>query len=448
LETILGEKGARVTAIADQQAETRASRLRRAQRLVVVILVFGYAGYYLCRVNLSVATPLLIEAFGAQGMDKARIGAIASVGTLCYAFGKFASGSLSDMLGGRRLFLTGMGGAVLFTLLFGLGGLPLFTLAWAGNRLVQSAGWGGMVQMTSRWFGASQYGAVMGIISLSYLFGDFASRLALGELAERVPDWRWLFVLPAVVLSGLFLLTLTALKASPCHMGLPEPEDAPLLPVSEAEASAPASWLDLLRPLLLNRIFWMVCLLSLGFTLVRETFNTWTPQYLVEMGGMSAGKAGKASSLFPLFGGISVLICGIVSDRLGRRGRAAILCVGLTLSVPALILLASVRFDGSATTPLVLLGTVAFLMIGPYSLLAGAIALDFGGKRRSATACGWIDGVGYLGGVLAGNGIGAIAQNSGWKSAFLTLSGVAAVSWVIAIWFWLTLHERRGGHKA
>ena len=47
---------------------------------------------------------------------------------------------------------------------------------------------------------------------------------------------------------------------------------------------------------------------------------------------------------------------------------------------------------------------MAFLLIGPYSYLAGAISLDFGGKRGGATACGIIDGVGYLGGVLAGEG--------------------------------------------
>ena len=58
---------------------------------------------------------------------------------------------------------------------------------------------------------------------------------------------------------------------------------------------------------------------------------------------------------------------------------------------------------------------MAFLLIGPYSYLAGAISLDFGGKRGGATACGIIDGVGYLfGGVLAGN---VVARLSGTRWA-------------------------------
>lgn len=97
-----------------------ASPLARWQKITVALLVVGYAGYYLCRSNLSVATPLLIQAFGKDGVDKAYLGGIVSLGTLCYAFGKFLSGSLADIFGGRRLFLAGMGGAVLCTLLFGL----------------------------------------------------------------------------------------------------------------------------------------------------------------------------------------------------------------------------------------------------------------------------------------------------------------------------------------
>jgi sugar phosphate permease len=69
-----------------------------------------------------------------------------------------------------------MAGSVLFTLLFALGGgLPLLTLASLGNRCVRSLGWAGMVKVTSRWFSYHTYGTVMGIISLSFLFGDAAS---------------------------------------------------------------------------------------------------------------------------------------------------------------------------------------------------------------------------------------------------------------------------------
>jgi sugar phosphate permease len=151
---------------------------------------------------------------------------------------------------------------------------------------------------------------------------------------------------------------------------------------------------------------------------------------------MEEGAAGKASSLFPLFGGISVILAGIASDRLGRGGRAALILVGLLLSIPALLAFGFANLGHSVPLAVAALGLIAFVLIGPYSFLGGAIALDFGGKRGSATACGWIDGIGYLGGVFAGKGIGAIAEHSGWGTAFTVLAGIAAVSCLFAAFYW------------
>lgn len=411
-------------------------KLRRWQRLLLALMLVGYAGYYVCRSNLSVASPLLIGEFGPLGLDKGAIGGIASLGTLLYAFGKFVGGSLADFLGGRRIFLFGMGGAVAFTLLFAVGGMPLFTLAWVLNRAVQSIGWGGMVKITSRWYSYSTYGAVMGVLSLSYLFGDFLSRLYLGQLIGWGLGWRGLFFAAAATLGVIFVVNLLLLKETPGQIGEQEPEANPANLFGEAGHDAqPPGLRELLAPLMRSGLFWAACALSLGFTLVRETFNTWTPQYLTEAVGMEVGAAGKASSLFPLFGGISVLIAGHVSDRLGRGGRAALILLGLLLSIPALLALGLADFGGSSLLAVLTLGAVAFVMIGPYSFLAGAIALDFGGKRGSSTACGWIDGVGYLGGVLAGKGVGTVAERLGWSAAFMALAGVAALSCLVAALF-------------
>jgi OPA family glycerol-3-phosphate transporter-like MFS transporter len=71
---------------------------------------------------------------------------------------------------------------------------------------------------------------------------------------------------------------------------------------------------------------------------------------------------------------------------------------------------------------------VGFLVIGPYAYLAGAIALDFGGQHGSATSSGIIDGVGYLGGILAGETVARISVSFGWTGAFLALAGVALLS--------------------
>ena len=79
---------------------------------------------------------------------------------------------------------------------------------------------------------------------------------------------------------------------------------------------------------------------------------------------------------------------------------------------------------------------VAFLLIGPYSYLAGAISLDLGGKRGGATACGIIDGIGYLfGGVLAGMVIARQSETLGWQGVFVLLAGAAGATAMVAAWF-------------
>ena len=421
--------------------------LWRWQALTVSMLVLGYAGYYLCRSDYSVALPLIMAELAARGIPVSvatiQMGSIASLGVLAYAFGKFPSGTVGDFLGGKRNFLLGMLGSVVFTVLFALGGgLPIFTLAWIGNRLVQSLGWAGVVKVTSRWFSYSTYGTAMGIISLSYLFGDAASRQFLAILIARGMGWRGLFLTAGGTLAVVAVLNQLVLKESPREVGLVEPATNPSnIFREEGEKHRPASLSHLLKPLLGSGVFWLVCLLSFGFTIVRETFNIWTPTYFTQAVGLSNATAAESSALFPLFGGISVLAAGLLSDRLGNKGRAAIIFYGLLLSGVALLALANVKFGSFKAGPLLLVAAVAFLILGPYSYLAGAIALDFGGKQGSATASGFIDGVGYLGGVLAGNTVAHVSVAYGWKGAFTSLAVVAWLSSLAAAAY--LLHQSR-----
>ncbi|HWA81992.1 MAG TPA: MFS transporter, partial [Fimbriimonadaceae bacterium] len=341
--------------------------------VTVAIMIVGYAGYYLCRSDLSVARPLIIDQYKSIGITKAFIGDFTALATLFYAGGKFLFGSTADVVGGKRMFMLGMAGAIAFSILFGVGGPPLFLLAWCGNRFIQSSGWVGMVKVTSRWFGHSTYGTVMGLISLSFLFGDFASRQFLGFLIDRGWGWQQIFYISAGVLACIFIPSLFLMKEKPSDRNLPEPESNPdsVFAVHDADAQK-KSLKELILPLFTSPSFWVVCLLSFGFTFMRETFNDWTPTFLHEVAKMSEGDAAKASSYFPLFGGISVIGVGYLSDRLKRGSRAAFIAIGLALSTAGLLFLAYGNFGGDSTLYVAVVAALAFVLIGPYSFLAGA----------------------------------------------------------------------------
>jgi sugar phosphate permease len=102
---------------------------------------------------------------------------------------------------------------------------------------------------------------------------------------------------------------------------------------------------------------------------------------------------------------------------------------GLTATVVALLVLMSMRSGtGGALLPLVAIGTIAFCLLGPYSYLGGAFALDFGGKQGSAVASGLIDGIGYLGGAVAGDSVARISVAFGWQGVFAALAAVTALA--------------------
>jgi OPA family glycerol-3-phosphate transporter-like MFS transporter len=225
------------------------------------------------------------------------------------------------------------------------------------------------------------------------------------------------------------------MKETPEERGLPGPETNPLnVYAAEEHADGERAGLGaILRPLLTSFPFWLVCLLSLGTTLLRETFNFWTPTYFVQYVGLSSSDAAGRSALFPLFGGVSVLVAGVLSDKLGLNGRNVVLVGGMGACTVCLLMLARTPGHASQLVPVVLVALVGFLLLGPYSYLAGAMSLDFGGKRGSATAAGIIDGVGYMAGWLSGDTVARITVRYGWKNAFLVLAVAALLTALVAL---------------
>jgi sugar phosphate permease len=407
--------------------------LRYRQARIIVLLFGGYAACYFCRADLSVATPLLIEELGQRGVSHAkamvRVGEITSFGVLAYALGKLFLGGLGDFWGGRVNFLIGLGGATVFTLLFASGAaLPLFTFAWIGNRLTQSIAWAGLIKVSSKWFDFSSYGTVIGILSLSYLIGDAVARQCMGWLIQEGFGWRALFYFAAAVAGALLVANVFLLRESRVQEGYAEARPNPLNLFADTQ-SRPVNVAALLRPLLQSRAFVLVCLLSLGCTIIRETFNTWTPVYLRDYVGYSMSNSAGMSAIFPAVGAVSVLASGWLSDRLGVNGRSLLLFLGLAATAAALLALMSIHPTSSGSlVPLIAIGTIAFCLLGPYSYLGGAFALDFGGKQASAASSGIIDGVGYLGGVLAGDSVARVSVAFGWQGVFVTLAAISALA--------------------
>lgn len=432
------------------------ARLRRWQAVTVGTLFVGYAGYYVCRSDLSVATPLLLEEYKGAGLTKGHIGDIASLGVLFYAAGKLVNGVLADYLGGRRVFLLGLFGSVACTVLFALadrfagpGGLAVLApmaVIWAANRFIQSMGWGGLVQIAARWFTAGRMATVMGVLTASYLLGDAAARAYLGVVIGAGYDWRGVFLFAAGSLGLIGLVATATLKQRPGDVGLPEPPPPPGNVYGDDAGDGRVSLRRLFGPLFGSFAFWLVCLMNVGLTLTRETFNLWNPTYLTEVARLPAGWAATASLLFPLVGAGGGLFGGWLVDRFrGRYGLVLVpALVGLAAALLALarVPVGDLSDEARPVAALGLIALVAFFLLPPYTFCSGVLAVKLGGQRGGATSAGVIDTAGYLGATLAGSGVGRLVQWYGWTAAFDALAGVTVVTLAVAV-----AYSVRGGRK-
>jgi sugar phosphate permease len=383
---------------------------------VVAALIGGYIGVYLCRKNLSVAVALLQDQLH---VNKAQVGVIASFSTGAYAAGKLLLGPVIDTVGGRRGFLGALIAVAVFSAAGGLApGLTVLTILYSANRFAGAAGWPSMMKLVPTWFAPAETGRVTAVLSLSYLAGGILASLLAGQIAAIDHDWRAVMAFPSIVL--LAIIAACAVLVRP----------GPLVRQEEAKASG-ATGRGSLRSLLLRPQFILVCLLSLTLTMVRDTFGTWGVDFLstLQTGEKSIFAAALGSSAFDLAGFISILGMGYVWD-LGRAATRRWLLFGLLAALAAVLFILPTVGPGTAAA---LIFAAGLLVYGPYSLLAGTLAVSTGGPARAATASGVIDAVGYAGGTLIGTPLGHLLDIGGYSLGFRSLAGVAALSALLAL---------------
>jgi len=383
----------------------------------VAALAVGYVGVYLCRKNLAVAVPLLGRAFGA---NRGEIGRVASIGTAAYALGKLTLGPLIDRVGGRAGFLAVLFAVALFGGVSALApSLVLLTVAYSANRYAGAGGWPAIMKLVPTWFGAGRQATVVAVLSLSYVAGGIAATLLARQVLAEGGGWRAVMGVPSLALLAIGIVCVFAVRAGPLAAGK-----------SGASAIARAPW----RVLLSRPQFLVVCALSFALTLMRESFNTWSVDFLVSIqraGARSVSVAALQSTTFDLAGGLGILIMGASYDRTPARVRRWLIAgiLGSLALLLALLPWAAARTPASAVW---LVGAVGLLVYGPYSLLAGVFAVESGGAAAAATAAAIIDACGYLAGILAGEALGRVLDRGGYPLGFECLAAITALSALLA----------------
>ncbi len=411
--------------------EADSLRLVSWRRSTFWVMLVGYVGYYLCRGNLSAAFPLLALEFG---YSNTQLGVIASLSEIAYAAGKFINGPLADKIGGRRIFLIGMAGAIFWNIIFSLSAsLALFIAVWCCCRYFLSMGWGGLIKTIGNWYPPDRNGTVMGLVSINVQFGGVVATLFAGFLVIQGVGWQGLFIYPALVLSVIWVWSYFSSKSDPKDV-----VPGVIVGTSQAGKRQLADFGDetkpeiktILKTLLGFGIYRQLLLFSFVTTLLRSVFFFWTPKFLFDM-GLGASSAILNSAIFPLLGVIGTILIGWYTDHYAKNGdRARMMWMMLSCLVICVLAIAflSASADPNFNLILVFLGASGFFLLGPYSMPAGCLTLDIAGAKGAGSGTGIIDGIGYIGGAIAAFSAGVMSDFLGWSQVFLVLSGFAFVS--------------------
>ena len=406
-------------------------RLLRWRTSTFWVMLIGYVGYYLCRGNLAAAFPLLEQEFG---FSNTQLGLIASLSEMAYAAGKFINGPLADRIGGRKIFLVGMAGAIFWNIVFALSAsLSVFIVVWCFCRYFLSMGWGGLTKTIGSWYPGERNGTVMGLISVNFQFGGVAAVLFAGFLVAQGVPWQGIFIYPAIVLAAILIWSYLASRSSPAAV-IPGAR----VSVSGSARKALADYGDeekpavstILKTLLGLPIYRQLLLFSFLTTLLRSVFLFWTPKFLFDI-GLGASAAIVQSAIFPLFGVLGTVFIGWYTDHHAKNGdRARMMWIMLAVLIGCLWAISVLSAAESPNFNLILffLGACGFFLLGPYSMSSGCLTLDIAGAKGAGSCTGILDGMGYIGGAIAAFAAGIMSDYLGWSQVFLVLSAFAAVS--------------------
>lgn len=419
------------TPITDQNEIKTKYRKWRIQTMYSMMI--GYAIFYFCRKNFSMAMPSFLSDLGYSKTD---LGLILTLFSIVYGFSKFISGILADRANPRYFMAIGLVLSAVMNIFFGMSSsLFVFGIFWVLNAWFQGMGWPPCARLLTHWYSPTELGTKWGIWNASHQFGGAGILVLAGWLIPTY-GWRSAFYVPAFigVLAAIFLVI--TLRDTPQSLGLPAIEQyrGEARPQEENEDTAQSFKEILFQHVLKNKLVWIVSIANIFVYIVRIGVLDWAPTFLCEAKKCSIINAGINVAGFEIAGIVGALAAGWISDVFFKGRRGPVNVIFMLLLVFAMFELWVVppghpMLDGAC------LVAVGFLVYGP-QMLVGVSAADFASKKAASTATGMTGTFGYLGSALCGIGTGVVVDKWGWDGGFIFFIGSAVIGTILFLFTW------------
>jgi MFS transporter, ACS family, D-galactonate transporter len=411
-------------------------RPTRARLSMLALLLLATTINYVDRSNLSIVAPFLSKELG---LGPVQMGLLFSAFAWSYAVANLPGGYLIDRFGSRMVYGVAQLAWSAATLMLGFvsGFGALFGLRFAVG-LAEAPAFPVNNRVVSTWFPQRERGRATSTYASGQYIGSALLSPLLFWLATHY-GWRWVFF--GTGIAGLAsALVWFAFYREPRESTRANSAEIELIAAGGAlTAMAPrehVTWPQVTK-LLHERQVWALGLGKFATMSSLYFLLTWFPTYLVRERGLTSLRAGAATSLPYIAATLGVLLGGLWSDWLLRRGAdisaaRKIPIVSGFLGASCIILVNYV--EGSALALTIL--TLAYFAQG-ISGNSWSIIAEVAPRNLMGMCGGIINFTGQLAGIVTPIVIGFILRETGsfqWVLAYVSIAGiVGALSYTVIL---------------
>lgn len=395
----------------------------------IYLLMFSllYCFLYCARLNISSATPFLIE----NGWSEATIGIMTGTLFWTYGIGQLINGRLCEVVGPSKLIVSAVVGSAIANFLVvipGVDSLVLLAVIWGANGLFQSMAWTpGLATLTKWWPGESR-GFATGFLNAFSGFGQVAAYCAVIVAYTGFSEmgWKVCFMIPPIFPLVVLVLYLLIIKDTPEKAGLRDYEES-----NQEKTAAEQQMREIIKNkgvfypykyILSDKKFIIWILIAFFSGLARYGLSTWIPLYFTQQ-GFSAVASVASSLLLPIGMGFGTLVVPWITDRFCPHNRMPAAISSAIVGAVATIVL----FVLDASDPMQMFLVEAMLFVAGFCIYAinGIIftyATDIGGRVFSGTCSGVLNFSAYLGAAVQSVVYGFILNYGGWEVVFVSIT--------------------------
>ncbi|HOL54368.1 MAG TPA: MFS transporter [bacterium] len=375
----------------------------RLKRRIFILCWCAYAGAYLCRTNLSIVVPFLIEDLG---WDKGTVGLLGSIFFWVYAFGQLINGYIGDRINTKLfIFFSLLLSSVINIVLGFVVSKFIFTILWGVNGFLLSMLWGPIIRILGLWFPKEESNKIGVGISTSMFAGYLVYWGPIGQFIRNT-NWRLAFYIPGILVALFSLCWLIALPSKEEKID----RESGRIPVKQ-----------LLSPGLI-----FIALTCMAQGTIKESIGLWTPTILSD----TARSIPDFTMFIPIMGFSGLLSAGWLNYRFNHREEFTVLLLFSLTLISNILLFLLLGLNVYLT--ICLLGVSLAILYGANALLLANIPLRFVAYGGGSTVAGFLDFSSYTGSAIASIITGNLATNFSWRSVVLlwciaSLAGILSV---------------------